>query len=168
MLKWLWLSGVVIAVDQITKWLSEGMLELYESYSVLPYFNFTLARNEGAAFSLFSDAGGWQIGFFATLATIVSLYIIYWLRKLKDDEVWTAVGLALVLGGAIGNLIDRLMHGYVIDFLDFYIEGVYRFATFNVADIGITMGAALLIIVSLFMDEPEVKGKIKEKEKSLP
>jgi signal peptidase II len=156
MLKWVWLSGVVIFADQLTKWMAVAWLEeVGKSYEVMAHLNFTLAYNKGAAFSFLGDAGGWQRWFFAGLALAVSIYILYWLRKLTY-EVWTAIGLSLVLGGAVGNLIDRVLNGQVTDFIDFYFsEGGYHFATFNIADVAITVGAALLVFISLFSKEAE-------------
>lgn len=158
MLGWLWLSAVVIAVDQLTKWMAEANLEPGQSFAVFPHLNMTLAYNTGAAFSFLSDMGGIQRWFFAALAIIVSIFIINWLRKLRRAHVWAAVGLTLVLGGAIGNLIDRLLYGKVIDFIDVYFDipfvmENYHFAVFNVADIAITCGAVLLVFLSLFASD---------------
>ncbi len=155
MLGWLWLSGAIIALDQLSKWMAEGSLELHEPLALLPHLNLALAYNEGAAFSFLAGLGGLQRWIFAGLAVVVSLFIVNWLRRLDKSRLWTAVGLTLVLGGAIGNLVDRLMHGRVTDFIDVYFDipwvmENYHFATFNVADIAISCGAALLVILSLF------------------
>lgn len=155
MLVWLWLSGAVIAVDQLAKWMAEASLTLGQPWAVFPHLNMALAYNYGAAFSFLGDQNGWQRWFFAALAVLVSVFIINWLRKLRTDRHWTAIGLTLVLGGAIGNLIDRLLYGKVIDFVDIYFDipmvmANYHFATFNVADIAITCGAGLLVFLSLF------------------
>jgi signal peptidase II len=149
MLKWLWLSLFVIVFDQITKAMADAMLTLYAPKPVMPFFNLTLMYNQGAAFSFLSDAGGWQKWFFAILAISVSGGIIYWLKKLPATEKEQAIALSLVLGGAIGNLIDRLIHGYVIDFLDVYYEQLH-WPAFNIADSAITLGAAILIAHALF------------------
>lgn len=149
MLRWLWLSGAVIVSDQLTKLAAEHWLTLYAPHPVLPFLNFSLAYNKGAAFSLLAGAGGWQRWFFAALAAGVSLVIVYWLRRLEPGERWTAAGLSLVLGGAVGNLIDRLWHGHVIDFIDLYY-GPYHWPAFNLADSAITIGAAILIVHGLF------------------
>lgn len=158
MIGWLWLSAVVIALDQLTKWMAEANLDFGQPVAIIPHLNMTLAYNEGAAFSFLAGLGGVQRWLFAALAIIVSVFIIGWLRRLAKDKVVTAIGLALVLGGAIGNLVDRLLYGKVIDFIDFYFDipwvmENYHFATFNVADIAITCGAALLVILSLFASE---------------
>ena len=156
MLKWVWLSGGIIFLDQLTKWTINANFKLHEKLSIMPHLNLTLSYNKGAAFGFLNDQDGWQQVFFAVLAFAVSGYILYWLKKLKENELWTAVGLAMVLGGAIGNLIDRVLQAKVTDFIDFYIDwDVFflsngHFATFNVADIAITMGAGLLVIMSLF------------------
>lgn len=165
-LKWLWVSFVVIFIDQITKWTAESSLTLLseggESYPVLPFLNFTLAYNYGAAFSFLGDAGGWQRWFFSALAVLFSGIILVWMTKLKPSEKWTAISLALLLGGAIGNLIDRVLQGRVIDFIDVFSswdvpflskwpDGFYHFATFNVADIAINIGAVILLIGSFFL-----------------
>jgi signal peptidase II len=149
MLKWLWLALFVIAIDQLTKTMADAMLTLYAPRPIMPFFNLTLMYNQGAAFSFLSDAGGWQKWFFAMLAISVSGGIIYWLKKLPATEKEQAIALSLVLGGAIGNLIDRLIHGYVIDFLDVYYEQLH-WPAFNIADSAIVLGAAILIAHALF------------------
>lgn len=158
MLSWLWIAAVVVAIDQLTKWMAEANLEFGVPYQVFPHLNFTLAYNYGAAFSFLGGQGGWQRWFFAGLAIVVVIFIINWLRKLSKGRNWTALGLVLVLGGAVGNLIDRLLYGKVIDFIDIYFDipfvmENYRFATFNVADIAITLGAAILVFMSLFASD---------------
>jgi signal peptidase II len=155
MLKWLWLSLFVIVIDQITKTMADAMLTLYAPRPVMPFFNLTLMYNQGAAFSFLSDAGGWQKWFFTLLAIGVSAGIIYWLKKLPATEKEQAIALSLVLGGAIGNLIDRLVHGYVIDFIDVYYERLH-WPAFNIADSAITLGAAILIAHALFQGKKSV------------
>lgn len=146
MLKWVWVSILVFFTDQLTKWIAEANLEEHVPHAVFNHLNMMLSYNFGAAFSSFSGFR-WLL---AGLSIVVSIFILYWMRKLKNNETWTAIGLALVLGGAIGNLADRLLNGKVIDFIDVYwTETGYHFATFNVADIAITTGAALLVFISL-------------------
>lgn len=145
MMKWLWLSLVVIVLDQATKFLASGMLILHEPVAVLPFFNLTLMHNTGAAFSFLHDASGWQRWFFAALALIVSVMLVLWLRRLQPHERWLATALTLVLGGALGNLVDRLMYGYVVDFIQLYYQDWY-YPAFNVADSAITVGAVMLVI----------------------
>lgn len=160
MLRWVWLSVVIIFVDQLTKWMANANLVYQQPVPLTSYLNLTLVYNEGAAFGFLDDQGGWQQIFFAVLAIVVSTYIVYWMYKLKENQIWTSIGLALVLGGAIGNLIDRVLQAKVTDFIDFYVEGwdVFflhngHFATFNVADIAIAVGAVILVIVSLFIKD---------------
>jgi len=152
MLKWLWLSGLVIVLDQVSKWVMVSWLSLYETVAVMPYFNLTMAHNTGAAFSFLAGAGGWQRWFFIILAGVISLGLLYWLYKLAKTKL-EAVSVALILGGAVGNVIDRIYYGYVIDFLDVYY-GSYHWPAFNIADSAIVVGAALLIIDS-FRAEPK-------------
>ena len=141
--KWLTISLAVIILDQITKQMVDRSFELYESLNVIPFFNLTLAYNEGAAFSFLSDAGGWQRWFFLILTTIISTIIFFWLKK-SEDKI-ESLALSLVLGGAIGNLIDRLLFGHVIDFLDVYYE-THHWPTFNIADMAISGGVMLLVL----------------------
>lgn len=160
MLGWLWVTALVIVLDQLTKWMAEAYLEFAQPVAIFPHFNMTLAYNYGAAFSFLGDQGGWQRWFFAILAVVVCVVIVNWLRKLSKTRVAMAAALALVLGGAIGNLIDRLMYGKVIDFIDVYFDipfvmDNYHFATFNVADIAITCGAMVLVFLSLFTNDLE-------------
>ncbi len=164
MLKWLWLSAVVIVLDQGSKYLASQLLELFESIEFIPLLQFTLLHNKGAAFSFLSSAGGWQRWVFTVLALVVSVVIVAWLRRLSGQEKWQAAGLALILGGALGNVIDRIGHGYVVDFLDFYYPAerclplFYQVRTtvaechwpaFNIADSAITIGVMVLVIDSL-------------------
>lgn len=151
-LNWLWLSLAVIIVDLATKaWFSAHMVE-GESRDLLPFFSWTLAHNYGAAFSFLHDAGGWQRWLFGGIAVAVSSGIVWWLTKLKGGEAFLAAGLALVLGGALGNLYDRITLGYVVDFVHVHY-GSWHFPAFNVADCGITVGAFILIIDSLFLEK---------------
>ena len=136
-------AGIVI-IDQITKGMANAWLIYGQPNPLLPRLNITLHYNEGAAFSFLSDAGGWQRYFFSVVAAAVSLVIIVWLRRLSAAEVGLAWSLALVLGGAVGNLIDRVFLGYVVDFISVHWAGWY-FPTFNVADSAITLGAVGLI-----------------------
>jgi signal peptidase II len=149
MLKWLWLTVLVVVLDQLTKQWASGALALYESIPVFPMFNITLAHNTGAAFSFLADAGGWQRWFFTGIAVVVSVVIVVWLMKLPRNERLQAAALALVLGGALGNVWDRMIHGYVVDFIDLYYQN-WHWPAFNIADCAITIGAALLIWHSFF------------------
>ena len=154
-LLWLLLAAVVTIADQVTKWMIIENVELYEKISVTPWFNITHQHNPGAAFSFLADAGGWQRWFFTALATVVSIVIAVWLWTLRNaGQLTLAIGLAFVLGGAVGNLIDRVQLGYVIDFIQVLING-WSFPSFNVADAALTVGAGLLIIDALFLSSRE-------------
>jgi len=142
---WLWLSVAVIVLDQATKFLVTRFLDLYERVEVLPVLDFTLLHNTGAAFSILAGASGWQRWFFIVLAVVVSLTLVIWLWRLPRGDRLIAIALALVLGGALGNLIDRVRHGYVVDFIHAHWGAAY-FPAFNIADSAITVGAALLIL----------------------
>ncbi len=156
MLKWLWLSLLALVLDQASKLFIDSSMQLYQSIPVIPFFNLTYVHNTGAAFSFLSEAGGWQRWFFAGLAFVISVVIAIWLSRLQKHETLLAVALSLILGGAVGNLIDRLAYGYVIDFLDVYY-GAKHWPAFNIADSSITLGVALMLIESFL-------GKTKEEE----
>ena len=159
-LRWLWITAILLVLDQVTKYWTVQALDLYESYEILSFFNFTYARNYGAAFSFLGDAGGWQKYLFTGIAFAVSAFLLYSLKKNNVDKRWENIAFCLILSGAIGNVMDRLMFGYVVDFLDFDL-GFYRWPTFNVADIAIFIGAAMMILASLIY--PEQKTDEKEK-----
>lgn len=149
MWKWLILSGFIVGIDQFSKQLAEHWLTPYQPLPIVPFFNLTLAYNSGAAFSFLADAGGWQRWFFLALALVVSGVLTVWIVRLKPGESRQAAALALILSGAVGNLIDRALFGHVIDFLDVYY-GQWHWPAFNIADSAICIGATLLIIDSLF------------------
>lgn len=144
-MKWLWVSVVVLLLDQCTKLLADAMLTLHQSVAVVPYLSMYKAYNSGAAFSFLGDASGWQRWFFVALAMIVIGVLVVWLRRLPAHEVRTSLALSLILGGAAGNLIDRLVYGYVIDFIDVYYDS-WHWPAFNVADAAISVGAFLLLL----------------------
>lgn len=154
-LSWLWVTFIFLVIDQITKHAVAGNMALYESIHVLPFFNITYAQNAGAAFSFLADQGGWQRWFFTAIAFIASIVFLVWLKRTPTNQPFLAASLACMLSGAVGNLIDRVLFGYVIDFLDFYWQGNH-FPTFNVADSIIFIGAALMIIDS-FKQEQDKK-----------
>lgn len=147
MLKWLWLSAVVVALDLGSKAIATHYLLLHQPISVFPGFNWTLAHNAGAAFSFLSDESGWQRWFFSVIALAVSVGITIWIKRLNAAQTFLAVALALVLGGAIGNLWDRVTMGYVVDFIDVYYQQ-YHWPAFNIADSAICVGAVMLVIDS--------------------
>lgn len=145
-----WLLVIVwIALDLVTKALASGSLTYATPVEVLPFFNLTLLHNTGAAFSFLADHPGWQRWLFAAIAVAASIALTIWMTRLKRDEKVLGACLALIIGGALGNLYDRLVHGYVVDFLSFHAAGWY-YPAFNVADIGITVGAIGLIWESVF------------------
>lgn len=144
-LAWLWLSVLVIAVDLISKYVVVQRFELGESIPILPVFSFTYARNYGAAFSFLADHSGWQKYFFLGLAVIISIALMVMLFKNNVGLKLQNSAYALIIGGAIGNAIDRAYHGYVVDFLHFYWD-IYHYPIFNIADVAIVCGAGLLIL----------------------
>lgn len=146
-LPWLWLgvSVLVILLDWHSKQMASEMLVLYRPHEVFSWLNMTLAHNYGAAFSFLNNAGGWQRWFFVVLASLVSLILMVWLLRLPRQEWRTGLSLGLIIGGAIGNLIDRVQLGYVVDFIDVYYRE-WHYPAFNVADSSITIGVVLLLL----------------------
>ncbi len=155
MLRYLWISVLVLLLDQATKLAALKYLVRQSEIAILPFLNFTLVYNSGAAFGFLSSASGWQNTFFITIAIIASLVIFLLLRRLQPQEKLMALGLALIFGGALGNLLDRLLYGYVVDFIDVYYRG-WHWPAFNVADSAITIGAVMLIADALL-----TRGNIK-------
>ena len=158
MLKWLWLTALVLVLDQVSKHTAEALLEAYRPVELLPALNMTLAYNTGAAFSFLAGSGGWQRWFFLGLGLAISAVLLVWLRRLGPGERLQAVALALILGGALGNMIDRALFGHVIDFIEFHhhalagwpgFDGSGRWPVFNVADVAISLGAVLLVLEAL-------------------
>ena len=147
-LSWLLVAVLVLALDLITKYFAYTQLIPYQANKVLSFFNLTLAFNKGAAFSFLNSASGWQNGFFIILAILISIILIIWLYRLEKNEKWQGLSIALILGGAWGNLYDRIHLGYVIDFLDFHI-GNHHWPIFNIADSAISIGAVLMMLLTL-------------------
>jgi signal peptidase II len=147
LLHWLALALVLVLADQITKVLIAGLYELGEGTAITSFFNIVRVHNTGAAFSFLADAGGWQRWLFAGLSAAASIFIVYLLHSHSGQRLF-CFALTCVLGGAAGNLIDRVVYGYVIDFLDFYAAG-WHFPAFNLADSAITLGAGCLILDEL-------------------
>ena len=143
-LGWLWLTLLVLVIDQASKTYFDGALQMYQRIVVIPdFFSWTLAYNSGAAFSFLADSSGWQRWLFALIAVVVSGVLLVWLKRLGRNDTWLAIGLALILGGALGNLYDRIAYGHVIDFILVHWE--HRlFPAFNVADSAICVGAVML------------------------
>ena len=147
---WLWLSLVVLALDQWSKLWIRNTFTQFQERALLPFLDIVRWHNEGAAWSLLSDAGGWQRWFFICLGSGVSLAIVIWLRRLPDrGQGRVAAGLALILAGALGNVVDRINLGYVVDFIKVHYRDEWVFPAFNFADSAITIGAALLILDSI-------------------
>ena len=158
--RWLWLSALVLGLDQVSKWLAEARLAFHQPEALTPFLSLTLTYNTGAAFSFLSEQSGWQRWLFVALAAGVSLAILVWLLRLGRHERLVAAALALILGGALGNLADRLVYGHVIDFIDVYHSSLAgwpgfsangHWPAFNLADSAIFLGAALLVLDALFM-----------------
>ena len=146
-MKWLWISLLVVVLDQATKQIAESLLTPHQAVNLLPFFDWYLTYNTGAAFSFLANAGGWQRWLFTAIAIVISVVIVQWIRKLPPEETMTAFSLSLILGGAIGNLIDRVYLGHVIDYIQVWL-GNYPWPAFNIADAAISVGAALLILSS--------------------
>ncbi len=146
--KWFALSAAVLVLDYATKVVALGSLAPGESRAIAPFFNLVLVFNKGAAFSFLASAPGWQMPFFATIAVVASVVIGFLILKHASRKLFCS-GLALILGGALGNLYDRLVYGHVVDFLDFHAAG-WHWPAFNVADSAITVGAGILIVESFF------------------
>ena len=146
-LSWLWLSLLVLVIDQASKYYFESKLEMFQQIVIIPdLFSWTLAYNTGAAFSFLADSSGWQRWLFALIAIVVSAVLVVWLKRLGRNDTWLAVALALVLGGALGNLYDRIALGHVIDFILVHWQNRWYFPAFNIADSAITVGAIMLAL----------------------
>ena len=152
-LVWLGLSAGIVLIDQVTKWLVIDALTLYQRISILPVFDLVRLHNTGAAFSFLADASGWQNELFTGVAAIVSLGITWWLVTMPaEGRRVLGLGLALVLGGAIGNIIDRVLYGYVIDFLLFYYKD-WSYPAFNIADSAITCGVVMILYDGIILEK---------------
>lgn len=162
---WLWLAAVIVVLDLGTKYLASTYLSYAEPNPVLPFFDLTLLHNTGAAFSFLSEAGGWQRWFFVGIAVAVSAALIIWLARSPRKLWWLGIALASILGGAIGNLYDRAVHGYVVDFISVHYEN-YFFPAFNIADTAITIGAVVLILDMLFLEGKRKASDVITEEKT--
>ena len=147
-LSFLWLSAVAFILDLLTKYIVTQNFELYESVNILPIFNLTYARNTGAAFSFLADHSGWQKYFFIVLAIVISAVLVYFLKKNSASQKLQNSAYALIIGGALANMVDRAYNGFVVDFFDFYWQD-WHYPVFNVADIAICIGAGLLALDAL-------------------
>lgn len=149
-LLWLLLAAVIVSLDLMTKQIASEHLTLYRPRHVTSWLNLTLAHNYGAAFSLLSQAGGWQRWLFTLLASAVTVVLVVWLFRLRRDEWRTALALSLIIGGAVGNLVDRVTLGYVVDFIDVYYK-TWHWPAFNLADSAITCGIILMLLDALLL-----------------
>ena len=147
---WLWLAALVFVLDIATKQIAEAFLNYGEPVYLLPILDFTLLYNKGAAFSFLANEGGWQRWFFTAISLVVSIVLIVWLKKLPRTQLWLPIALALILGGALGNLFDRVLFGHVIDFISVHWEKSY-FPAFNIADSAITVGA-IMMAIDIFLE----------------
>jgi len=157
---WLAVSVLIVVLDLWTKNIATQSLTLYRPVELTSWLNMTLAHNYGAAFSFLSDAGGWQRWLFTGLASVVTVVLVVWLFRLPSREKLTAAALGLIIGGAVGNLVDRINHGYVVDFIDVFYRD-WHWPAFNLADSAITCGVVLLLIDGLFLSgstKPPVDG----------
>ena len=153
-LPWLWLSALLIGLDQATKWLAVASLPYQQQVGFIPgFWNWHLTHNTGAAFSFLANAGGWQHGFFIALATLISVVLAVALRRVAREDWRNAFPFALIIAGALGNLVDRLRFGYVVDFVEWYV-GSFYWPVFNLADSCIVVGAVLMVFYSLMQREP--------------
>ncbi len=153
------IAVIVVVLDQITKVIADRSLELYEQIVITSFFNITLAYNKGAAFSFLDDAGGWQRWFFTIVSTVVSVVLVVWLYRMSVRERWLGLAISLILGGAVGNLIDRIIYGHVVDFIQVHYAGAY-FPSFNIADAAISCGTVILLAL-MFFDRNPVDGASK-------
>jgi len=151
-LMWLFLSLIILVLDQITKTWVSTHLSFNQPVNILPHFDLRLLHNTGAAWSILADQGGWQRWFLSALAIIVSIVIMVWLTRLDSKQRWLACGLALILGGALGNVMDRIIYGYVVDFIDISYQA-WHWPAFNIADIGISIGAVMLLIDAIIFKQ---------------
>ena len=165
-LRWIWIALIFFIVDQITKQVAVDYFVVEGGrFEVMPFFNFTLAYNKGAAFSFLANQGGWQVFFFATISTVVSIGLLYWLYTLKASNRWLSISLSLIFSGAMGNLYDRVTLGKVVDFIDWHYAS-YHFPAFNVADAVIFLGAAMMLWDSFFHQQEENKSSSKKETAS--
>ncbi|MBC3876751.1 lipoprotein signal peptidase [Undibacterium sp. FT79W] len=148
LIPWLGLATIIILFDQVSKITITKLFAYAESLSITSFFNLTLVYNKGAAFSFLAAESGWQRYFFTAIGLIAAAYITYLLKRHATQKLFCAA-LAMIMGGALGNVIDRLLYGHVIDFLDFHYQEIYHFPAFNIADSAIVVGAALFILDEL-------------------
>ena len=155
-LGWLWLTVLVLVIDLTSKVYFDNSLQMYQQIVVIPdLFSWTLAYNTGAAFSFLADSAGWQRWLFALIAVVVSAVLVVWLKRLGRNDTWLAIALALILGGALGNLYDRIVYGHVVDFILVHWQNRWSFPAFNFADSAICVGAVMLALDMFKSKKPE-------------
>ena len=155
-LGWLWLTVLVLVIDLTSKVYFDNSLQMYQQIVVIPdLFSWTLAYNTGAAFSFLADSAGWQRWLFALIAVVVSAVLVVWLKRLGRNDTWLAIALALILGGALGNLYDRIVYGHVVDFILVHWQKRWYFPAFNFADSAICVGAVMLALDMFKSKKPE-------------
>ena len=155
-LGWLWLTVLVLVIDLTSKVYFDNSLQMYQQIVVIPdLFSWTLAYNTGAAFSFLADSAGWQRWLFALIAVVVSAVLVVWLKRLGRNDTWLAIALALILGGALGNLYDRIVYGHVVDFILVHWQNRWYFPAFNFADSAICVGAVMLALDMFKCKKPE-------------
>lgn len=152
--RWLWLTVIFFALDQLSKYLAVNYIQPREVIEVMPFFNLVIRYNPGAAFSFLADAGGWQHYFFSSISAVVSCGIVYWMSITPAKNRWLSLSLAFILSGALGNLYDRLTIGEVVDFIDWYY-GDYHWPAFNIADAAIMVGAVMMLIDGFLVNSKE-------------
>lgn len=157
-LRWLWLALVVLVVDLGSKQWVMSHFQLGESLPLIPFFNLTYAHNSGAAFSFLADKDGWQRWFFAVIALAITAALLVMMYRSSASQKLNNIAYAMIIGGAVGNLTDRLVHGYVIDFVDFYIND-WHYPIFNIADAGICIGALLIVLEGFFVSSEKKKAE---------
>ncbi|MFP1726199.1 signal peptidase II [Lonsdalea quercina] len=157
-LRWLWLALVVLVVDLGSKQWVMSHFQLGESLPLIPFFNLTYAHNPGAAFSFLADKDGWQRWFFAVIALAITAALLVMMYRSSASQKLNNIAYAMIIGGAVGNLTDRLVHGYVIDFVDFYIND-WHYPIFNIADAGICIGALLIVLEGFFVSSEKKKAE---------
>ncbi|WP_058912183.1 signal peptidase II [Entomohabitans teleogrylli] len=157
-LRWLWLALLVLAVDLGVKQWVMNNFQLYETRALIPFFNLHYAHNPGAAFSFLAGEDGWQRWFFAGIAIGIALVLLVLMYRAKGSQKLNNIAYALIIGGALGNLFDRMVHGFVVDMIDFYV-GNWHFPTFNIADTAICIGAALIVLEGFFVPSTKTEQK---------
>lgn len=163
-LRWVWVSVIVLIVDQLTKFAALNYLTDYEPWRITQFFNLTLAYNKGAAFSFLNQASGWQIWLFGGLSLVVSIAILIWLKRLAYQQRWLNIALSLIVGGALGNLFDRIYYGHVIDFIQLHISHFY-WPVFNIADSAICIGACMLVLDAFWKEKKRNEPKSHDEQK---